>query len=229
MTYYEVLGVAPTATPEALRRAYLRQVRLWHPDLPNGDLERMRAINEAWNTLSNPLLRGAYDRELARRLRQVAQHTAAKGAASAARQPSWVKKPQNSPKAKTQSQPQARPQPAPQPMELVGIGWRWIGVVASVLVAVAVAVIVIATSNIDNSDPSNLVQVSAPVSQAEPEPGDCFLKEIAVLVPVSCEDPNDGQLVRWISLGAPCPPDTDLHWVRSSQRAVCYLPSDTSS
>ena len=53
MTPFEVLGVAPTASADEVRRAYLRLARLHHPDVvPAADRPaaeaRMRAINEAW-------------------------------------------------------------------------------------------------------------------------------------------------------------------------------------
>ena len=62
---YEVLGVAPTATPDEIRAAYRRLARLYHPDLNAGDgaeaEARMQAINEAYNTLSDPQLRHQHD------------------------------------------------------------------------------------------------------------------------------------------------------------------------
>ncbi len=102
--------------------------------------------------------------------------------------------------------------------------WRWISLAAVALAAVAVVVIFLATSAIDDSDPDSPPTASAPVSQARPEPGDCFLIAMTTLTPVSCERPHDGKLVSWVPLGAPCPPDTELHWVRSAQEAVCYHP-----
>ena len=64
---YEVLGVAPTATPDEIRAAYRRLARRYHPDLHAGDgaeadaEARMQAINVAYNTLSDPQLRHQHD------------------------------------------------------------------------------------------------------------------------------------------------------------------------
>lgn len=66
---YEVLGVAPTATPDEIRAAYRRLARRYHPDLHAGDGDgaeaeaeaRMQAINAAYNTLSDPQLRHQHD------------------------------------------------------------------------------------------------------------------------------------------------------------------------
>lgn len=76
MTHYEVLGVAPTAPTEDIRRAYLRLAREHHPDRhgtgPSGRAEaaeeRMRALNAAWDVLGDPGRRTDYDRTLARDL-----------------------------------------------------------------------------------------------------------------------------------------------------------------
>lgn len=68
---YARLGVTPDIGPDDLRRAYHRLVKLWHPDRYVGapDLlreraeRRMRQLNEAYGTLSDPLARAAYDRQ----------------------------------------------------------------------------------------------------------------------------------------------------------------------
>jgi len=62
--YYEVLGVSRTATAEELRRAYRRLAREYHPDVnksPGAD-EKFKEINEAYEVLSDPERRAAYDR-----------------------------------------------------------------------------------------------------------------------------------------------------------------------
>ncbi|MDV2482370.1 J domain-containing protein [Methanoculleus sp. Wushi-C6] len=65
-TYYEVLGVAPDATPEEIRAAYRRLAKLYHPDV-NSDPdagERFIAIQQAYETLSDPEARARYDLSL---------------------------------------------------------------------------------------------------------------------------------------------------------------------
>ena len=66
--YYEVLGVRPTASIEQIRAAYRDKVRIIHPDSavvasPTASLQ-MAEVVRAWSTLSDPLLRRAYDEEL---------------------------------------------------------------------------------------------------------------------------------------------------------------------
>ncbi len=60
--YYAILEVKPDADEETLRTAYRRLAWRYHPDIagPEG-LERMRAINVAYQTLSDPERRKTYD------------------------------------------------------------------------------------------------------------------------------------------------------------------------
>lgn len=208
-SHYDVLGVSPDAKPDAIRRAYLRQARRWHPDRPSGDAEQMRAVNEAWQVLGNIRSRAAYDRSLARSAPQgpVGPRPAARSHTAAS--PRSTKVPPKSPTP---------------PLEVVGIRWRWISLAAVVLAAVAVVLILLATSAIDDSDPASPLTASAPVSQSRPEVGDCFRIGVTTLSTVGCEQPHDGKLVSWVPFGAPCPPDTELHYVRSAREAVCYHP-----
>ncbi|MGQ9879293.1 MAG: molecular chaperone DnaJ [Armatimonadota bacterium] len=62
--YYETLGVSRDATQEEIKRAYRRLARQYHPDVNPGDKqaeEKFKAINEAYEVLSDPEKRRAYD------------------------------------------------------------------------------------------------------------------------------------------------------------------------
>lgn len=66
-SYYEILGVGPTAEPETLRKAYRRLARKHHPDVSKDPRahENMARINEAFETLVDPVKRTEYDAMLA--------------------------------------------------------------------------------------------------------------------------------------------------------------------
>lgn len=60
-----MLGVGPASDAATVRQAYVALARQHHPDRPGGDAARMRAINDAWSVLGDPLRRTRYDRALA--------------------------------------------------------------------------------------------------------------------------------------------------------------------
>ncbi|MBN1771173.1 MAG: DnaJ domain-containing protein [Deltaproteobacteria bacterium] len=73
-TYYELLGVPPDATPDALKAAYLERVKRCHPDRAvrlglaqhRSKLEAIvLQVREAFETLSDPEARAKYDARLA--------------------------------------------------------------------------------------------------------------------------------------------------------------------
>lgn len=62
MNYYEILEISVTATQEDIRIAYRKQALKYHPDRNKGkDSGKMIEINKAYETLSNPEKRKAYD------------------------------------------------------------------------------------------------------------------------------------------------------------------------
>ena len=61
---YEILGVAQTASPEDIRKAYLRLAKKLHPDLNPGSKhseERFKEVLGAYDLLSNPEKRQRFD------------------------------------------------------------------------------------------------------------------------------------------------------------------------
>lgn len=62
--YYEILGVTRTSSEEDIRAAYRRLAHKYHPDKTGGDRdaeEKLKEINEAYDTLKNKEKRARYD------------------------------------------------------------------------------------------------------------------------------------------------------------------------
>ena len=62
-SYYEILGVERSASDADIKRAFRKLAQKWHPDVSTepGTAERFKEINEAYQVLSDPQRRQAYD------------------------------------------------------------------------------------------------------------------------------------------------------------------------
>jgi molecular chaperone DnaJ len=63
--YYDLLGVTKNASADEIKKAYRKQALEWHPDRHKDDKEvaekRFKEINEAYQILSDPEKKAAYD------------------------------------------------------------------------------------------------------------------------------------------------------------------------
>jgi molecular chaperone DnaJ len=65
-TYYMVLGISRTETPTGIRAAYRDRARRLHPDVAGDEATpAFRELNEAYQVLSDPARRHAYNAQLA--------------------------------------------------------------------------------------------------------------------------------------------------------------------
>lgn len=70
-TYYAILEIPESATPEEIKQAYRLLIQVWHPDrfqhstnLLASAEQKTKEINAAFDTLSTPALKQRYDEEL---------------------------------------------------------------------------------------------------------------------------------------------------------------------
>ena len=65
VTYYDILEISEKASPEVIRMAYKALCKKYHPDVFQGDKrfaeEKMKQINEAYETLSDAAKKRQYD------------------------------------------------------------------------------------------------------------------------------------------------------------------------
>jgi curved DNA-binding protein CbpA len=75
VNYYDVIGVSPAASPEAINAAHKALAKMYHPDINSSEdaHEKMAMLNEANDVLSDTKKREKYDSEL-RRTQQLSQN-----------------------------------------------------------------------------------------------------------------------------------------------------------
>ena len=59
--FYEVLGVAREASNDEIKKAYRKLAHKYHPDKKDGNEEKFKEVNEAYQTLSDQDKRSQYD------------------------------------------------------------------------------------------------------------------------------------------------------------------------
>lgn len=62
MDWYEILGVPRNATQDQIKKQYRKLSLECHPDRPNGNENKFKMLNEAYETLSDESKRKQYDR-----------------------------------------------------------------------------------------------------------------------------------------------------------------------
>lgn len=59
--YYDVLGISKGASEDEIKKAYRKKAHKYHPDKKDGDEEKFKEINSAYQALSDPQKRQQYD------------------------------------------------------------------------------------------------------------------------------------------------------------------------
>jgi curved DNA-binding protein CbpA len=52
--HYTTLGIRPGATMDEIKTAFRKLAQIYHPDKPNGNAEKFKKINHAYQELSKP-------------------------------------------------------------------------------------------------------------------------------------------------------------------------------
>jgi len=112
--YYTILELLPTATDADIKKAWHEQIQVWHPDrfnhapaLHRKAEARTQLINQAYQTLSDPVARTNYDAKI--------QHAASPGPPA---RPSPASSPYSESFASTAPRPQQRPRSSQDPREV---------------------------------------------------------------------------------------------------------------
>jgi len=198
--HYAVLGVAPEADRETIRRAYVAIARSTHPDrvaaeptARAGAARTIREANAAWNVLGDERRRAEYDRR--RRGESPPRSTGAPPAPRTRIVSDWVGAPDDRP-----------PSPA--------TGWAWVGLVLFLVAVLAVVVGSAYAASGGSSDGSP----SASPATASTRPvwtiGDCVMVaassagRLAFARP--CTEPVSGRIVAVVDSPRPCPEGTPV-------------------
>ena len=207
-THYEVLGVAATADPEAIRAAYVALAKANHPDRRSAeDPSRrlaadatMKRANQAWFVLRDPGRRAEYDRSLAR-----------------SSSPSSPTASRVTPSAGVGGERIASG--VVVPAAHAGF-YRWVPVVIAVVVLGGILVFSAYATSQDTTAPSG------PTTTATTFPvGSCVL--VAALdtgpqpVKVACGTGNSARVDSIVSTPIPCPPDTASLPLDDNRTTLC--------
>jgi len=76
INYYEILEIKSNASTDAVKKAFYKLAKKYHPDSSTGNAEKFREIHEAYVVLFNPETRRKYDETLRQAKKENAQkHT----------------------------------------------------------------------------------------------------------------------------------------------------------
>jgi hypothetical protein len=213
-THYEVLGVAPDADAESIRRAYVAVAKASHPDRRQDDDEgrraraedRIRAANAAWHVLRDPGRRAEYDRSL--RGASSTRSSSARATGPAGAGGGTVRRPP----------PSGVVVPAAH-----ATLWRYAPIVVILVVLVGLLVVSAYATSTDTSAPSDTLSRTSP-----PEVGACvlvaFLSNARVPVPADCGTQGAFRVYSWVDTPRPCPPATESLPFSDGKTTLCLLP-----
>lgn len=193
MSWYDVLGVAPTASASEIREAYRALARRHHPDQQSSAAgaaggEEMARINEAYRVLGDPARRNDYDRSL--------------------RAGSSTTQPESNRASRTRTDGVAEPRPMLPPLRMP---WRTIGVAAAIGVIGVVALSQFVDPRSDPA-PDGIIRI-----------GDCVeMLDNADAAEINCTGtPTDLVVEAFVPFDGTCPGGTEPHRDRQGMGIAC--------
>ncbi len=218
-THYDILGVAPDASHDEVKRAFTDLALKWHPDRqaePGPDTReraewRMAEINAAWDVLRNPASRAAYDEQLAAGSQAPARVRARRAAGEGTPRPVSFADQLVDPA-------QGGPADARSSRRRLG---RWAPVLVIAGLLAVIAGLAINASRRSTTPPPPGVQIQTEQFQV----GAC----VVVLagpnaVQVPCDEPNSGHISATTDYPRPCPAGTTTVALVSRQISLCLAP-----
>jgi curved DNA-binding protein CbpA len=236
-TYYDVLGVPPTASHEEVKRAYTSRSLKHRPDEEHADdpaareaaAWRRKELDEAWSTLRSPASRAAYDQSLdpeaaaatlevdstwvptgAWAGRDYSRRNGdGNGSGGAGASRVWFTEPEVAELSKVDPDAPARPR-----HRVLAVGPLAVGAVVLILI-----LLVISRLNTDRADVTIQTRERFPKSACvNVQRGDDG-QNVATEVP--CGGPHTGRIVDKVDTGSSCPPHTEYTELAAYDVVLC--------
>lgn len=217
-THYDTLGIKPSSTTPEIRKAYLRRARALHPDRQLGrppDEARkaeqaMQLVNVAWNVLSDPEKKAAYDDGLRPRSAQTTSR------------PSPAR-PQPTSSSEHQTTHSIDVEPGDGSVSV------WASIPVLLLLGLALGILIVtAFANNDPVDNRPVIQ-----SSTELDVGDCFTLVADTPRERSCASGSaDGRVIQIGPDAGNCPENTQSLKDPSSEFFLCWarmMPGSTNT